>query len=320
MQALLIITQFISRLARAFALGTLFLTIVTGPVQAESGRIVVLSGQNLKPYQDMLTGFQQSLMKQGLTLAIEIHSLQGNPGKAQEVLADVKRNGARLLVTLGNTATQAAAREITNVPLLATMIITPDDIRSSPNATAVLLDFPVETQLQWVKRFVPGAGSVGVLFNPRENQDKVSAASKAAKGAGLTLVPRSVETPRALPDALDDATRTIDVLWGIPDSVVMTPQTAEPILLSTLRSKIPFIGLSTSWVKAGALYALDRDYVDIGVQSGELAGKLLGGTNASSLPPVYPRKVTYVLNLRTAGVLNLELPQELIQGALEVFQ
>ena len=53
----------------------------------------------------------------------------------------------------------------------------------------------------------------------------------------------------------------------------MTPQTAEPILLSTLKNKIPLVGLSSSWVKAGALYALDRDYVDIGLQSGELAGQ-----------------------------------------------
>jgi putative ABC transport system substrate-binding protein len=100
----------------------------------------------------------------------------------------------------------------------------------------------------------------------------------------------------------------------------MTPQTAEPILLNTLKSKIPLVGLSTSWVKAGALYALDRDYIDIGLQSGELAGKLLNGASASSLPPAYPRKVAYVLNLKTASLINLDLPEDLIRGALQVFQ
>jgi putative ABC transport system substrate-binding protein len=100
----------------------------------------------------------------------------------------------------------------------------------------------------------------------------------------------------------------------------MTPQTAEPILLNTLKSKIPLIGLSSSWVKAGALYALERDYVDIGLQSGELAGKLLSGTSADSLPLAYPRKVTYLLNMKTASLMNLEFPQDLIKGALQVFQ
>jgi putative tryptophan/tyrosine transport system substrate-binding protein len=313
-------THLTTTLARAISLGVLILVMFAGSVCAESNRIVVLSGQELKPYQDVLTGFQQSLVKQGITVHIEIHSLQGNPTKAQDVLEDVKRNGAKLVVTLGNQATQAAVREITHLPILATMIITPDDLRSSPNTTAVLLDFPLETQLQWIKRIVPSTGTVGVLFNPKENQIKVDAASKAAKGAGLTLVPKSVETPRGLPDALDDIARTVDVLWGVPDSLVMTPQTAEPILLNTLKNKIPLVGLSSSWVKAGALYALDRDYVDIGLQSGELAGKLLNGTSASSLPPVHPRKVAYVVNLKTANLINLDLSQELIRGALQVFQ
>lgn len=307
-------------LTQAITLAGLILALPDGLVSAESNRIIVLSGQDLKPYHEVLAGLQQSLAKQGITLTVEIHTVQGNQAKAQHVLEDVKRHGAKLVVTLGNLTTQAAVREISHLPILATMIVTPDDLRSSPNATAVLLDFPIEIQLQWLKRIIPTVGNVGVLFNPKENRLKVDAASTAAKRVGLTLVPRSVETPRALPDALDEISRTADVLWGVPDSVVMTPQTAEPILLNTLKSKIPLIGLSTSWVKAGALYALDRDYLDVGLQTGELAGKLLSGTSVNSLPPTYPRKVIYVLNLKTANVINLELPQDLIKGALHIFQ
>jgi len=184
----------------------------------------------------------------------------------------------------------------------------------------VLLDFPLDMQLQWLRRIVPGAGTVGILFSPQENQAKVTAAIRLVKDTGLKLMPQAVDSPRALPDALDNISRTVDVLWGISDSMVMTPQTAEPILLSTLRNKIPLIGLSTSWVKAGALYALDRDYVDIGLQCGEVAGRVLGGTAPGSLTPMPPRKVTYAVNLKTAAVIDLELPPELIQGAAQVFQ
>lgn len=190
-------------LARAITLVTLTLGMATGPAMADPNRIVILSGQDSKPYQTVVAGFQQSLVKQGITLKVESLTLQRNQGKTQDALVDVKRNGAKLVVTLGNQATQAAVREIRDLPILASMIITADDIRSSPNATAVLLDFPVETQLQWIKRVVPNIGSVGILFNPVENRSKIEAASKAAKEAGLTLIPQPVETPRALPDALE---------------------------------------------------------------------------------------------------------------------
>jgi putative ABC transport system substrate-binding protein len=298
------------------------LRLIASPdsVCAESGRIVVLNGQDLKPYQDVLAGLQQSLYKQGINLPVEVHALQGNPTMTQSVLADIKKNGARLVVTLGSAATQAAVREVGHLPLMATMIVTADDIKPASNATAVLLEFPLDIQMQWLRRIVPAANSIGVLFNPKENQTKVSNAMRVAKETGLTLVTQAVDTPRSLPDALENLSRNVDALWGISDSVVMTPQTAEPILLSTIRNKIPLAGLSTSWVKAGALYALDRDYLDIGVQCGEVAGKILGGASPAALTPSFPRKVTYSVNLKTAGAMNLELTQEVVRGATQIFQ
>ncbi|MBX3122369.1 MAG: hypothetical protein KF854_04800 [Nitrospira sp.] len=309
----------IAALGIALTLSALGLIASPDSACAESGRIVVLSGQDLKPYQDVLAGLQQSLTKQGINLAVEIHAAQGAPSTAN-VLEDIKKNGARLVVTLGSAATQAAVREVGQVPILATMIVTADDIKAASNATAVLLDFPLDLQMQWLHRIVPAANTVGVLFNPKENQTKVNHALRIAKENGLSLVTQAVDTPRALPDALENLSRHVDALWGISDSVVMTPQTAEPILLSTLRNKVPLAGLSASWVKAGALYALDRDYLDIGNQCGDIAGKILGGTSASSLAPIFPRKVTYSVNLKTAGAMNLELPQDVVRGATHIFQ
>lgn len=314
------LTHFILAIGIALSLSVLRLMTSPDSVWADSNRIVVLNGQDSKPYQDVLAGLQQSLAKQGITLAVEIHALKGAPTAAQDVLADLKKNGARLVVTLGSAATQTAVREVGHLPLMATMIVTTDDIKPAANATAVLLEFPLDLQMQWLRRIVPAASTVGVLFNPKENQAKVSSASRIAKENGLTLVTQAVDTPRSLPDALENLSRNVDALWGISDSVVMTLQTAEPILLSTLRNKIPLAGLSTSWVKAGALYALDRDYLDIGSQCGEIAGKILGGTSASSLAPAFPRKVTYSVNLKTAGAMNLELPQDVVRGATHIFQ
>ncbi len=314
------LTHFIPALGIALILSVLRLIASPDSVCAESGRIVVLNGQDLKPYQDVLAGLQQSLSKQGINLPVEVHALQGNPATAHDVFADIKKNGARLVVTLGSAATQAAVREVGHLPLMATMIVAADDIKPASNATAVLLEFPLDIQMQWIRRIVPAANSIGVLFNPKENQTKVNNALRIAKETGLTLVTQAVDTPRALPDALENLSRNVDALWGISDSIVMTPQTAEPILLSTLRNKIPLAGLSTSWVKAGALYALDRDYLDIGTQCGEVAGKILGGASPAALAPTFPRKVTYSVNLKTAGAMNLELPQDVVRGATQVFQ
>jgi putative ABC transport system substrate-binding protein len=64
----------------------------------------------------------------------------------------------------------------------------------------------------------------------------------------------------------------------------------------------------------------ERDYFDVGAQCGELAGKIVDGTPARLLPPVSPRKVIYMLNLKTAKHMKLDLPPNMIAGASRVYE
>jgi len=290
-------------------------------VAADGGPILMVTSQETGPYKEVLTGFRQYFASQnGTSTLLEEHSLQGDANKASQIIKDAKTRRAQLIFTVGSLATQAALQEAPEIPIVASMILSADELKKSTNATGVVLDFSLETQLQWLQKIVPQSKTVGVLFNPKENRTKIDAATKVALSLGLTLLTGEVETPQALPEALDTLARQAEVLWGITDQTVLSPQTAEPILLFSFRNRIPFTGLSVSWAKAGALYALDRDYTDVGMQCGELAAKILHGTPASTLPPLTPRKVLYALNLKTAEYMKLTLPQPLIDGAQQVFR
>jgi putative ABC transport system substrate-binding protein len=307
----------------AFIIGVLILLMASARsalVIAQENLVVMITSQEAAPYKEVLSGFRRYLTQHEASTVFEEYSLQSDPSKANQVLQEVKKKSPRVLLTVGSLATQAAVKETSEIPLIACMVVKADELQKTANATAVEIDFPLEVQFQWLQRFLPGNRSVGVLFNPRENQEKITAATKVARNLGLKLVAREVETPQALPDALDSLAKEADVLWGVTDQMVLSPQTAEPILLFSFRNRIPFTGLSTSWVKAGALYALDRDYTDLGAQCGEMALKVLQGTRASSLPPTTPRKVTYALNLKTAQQMKVEIPQSLIDGAQQVFR
>jgi putative ABC transport system substrate-binding protein len=265
-------------------------------------------------------GFQTYISAHSMSTSFETYSLQGNAAKAAELFPAVKRNSPQLLMTIGTLATQTALKELPNIPLVAGLVMDPDSLQNSGNATGVGVEFPIDVQLQWLQRIVPGVGTIGALYNPKENRAKIEAATKIARGLGLNLITREVETPRALPDALDNIAKGADVLWGLSDQVVFSPQTAEPILLFSFQRRLPISGLTTSWTKAGALYSLDRNYSDLGTQCGELGLKILQGTKPRALPPVSPRKVVYSLNLRTADHMKLDIPQSIIEGAQSVFR
>lgn len=298
-------------------------TVLLGTqAQAETGgvQIAVLTSQDAAPYQEVLAGFRQYLEQHARDVTLIVHPLQGNADRASQELQQIKQEHVQLLFTLGSLATQAAVRNGSELPLLASLILNMDDLKQAKNATGVVLEFPADTQLQWLQKLLPTQLTIGVLFNAGENQEKIAAAAQAARKLGLKLMAREVATPQELPEAMNSLSQQAEVLWGITDKIVLSPQTAEPILLFSFRNRIPFVGLSTSWVKAGALYALDRDYTDLGAQCGELAQRVLQGTPARTLPFATPRKIIYSLNLKTAEHMKITIPQALVEGAAQVFR
>jgi len=286
---------------------------------AEESRIVILTSSRAAPYEEALAGFQQALRQQGVRAIFEVYSLEGETPRVAQVLQDVKQGGSALLLTLGTAATQRARQDITTVPIIAGLVLSADEFKGAPNISGVTLDFPVTLQLEWLRRFLPTAKTIGVIYNPRENQQRIEAASRVAHELGLKLESQQVSDTRELPTALETLAKKIDVLWGMVDELVLTPQTAKHILLFSFQNRIPFVGLSTAWVKAGAVYALDWDYTDLGMQCGEMALKVLRGTPINALPPMVPRKVVYALNQKTARHMKIEIAETLVHGAREVF-
>jgi len=283
-------------------------------------RVLVLVSHSAPPYSDALAGFRDYLRQRGIAVTLDVQSLDGDGGKAAAIVQETRRSKPGLVVTLGSLATQAAAQGLgRDTPIVATLVVSADELRKAPNMTGVALEFPIETQLQWLKRFLPAARTVGVLYNPAENQPRIAAATPVAARMGLALEAQPVPSPRDLPLALESLGRRVDVLWSIPDTLVLNAQTAQQVLLFSLRQRLPFVGLSSAWAKAGALYALDWDYVDLGAQSGQLAGQILQGTLPGAIPVTSPRKVSYVINQRTATQMRLELPETLVRGARELF-
>lgn len=290
------------------------------PAVAASPKVAIVLSQESSPYTDMVQGFRASLAGAGVQAEIEIHNLKGNSENASKVIRSFKNESPTMFLTVGSLATQAVLAEHEKVPVIASLTAHLEKLRKKGNLTGVGLEFSLESQFEVMRRILPELATVGVLYSPQENQVIIDQAQNLAKKLGMKLLPRPVETPRGIPDALESLANNVDLLWGITDQVVVSPQTAEPILLFSFRNKIPFAGLSAPWVKAGSLYALERDYGDIGDQCAGIAIKVLNKTNPRMIPVDPPRKVFFSVNLKTARSMNIELPQQVIDRASQVFQ
>ncbi len=291
------------------------ITLLPGRVAAEEAsepRVLILSSFNAGPYRRVVEGFRAVLEKHGFP----------TPSSASDLdPAHIAPGGKRpsVVLTVGASSTSWILRYVKEVPVVACLLPGKRLAEAPANTTGVRVEFPVDQEFDWLGRFLPDARRVGVLYNPSESGHRVAAAREAAAAKGLELVEFQIETPSQIPGALEKASGAVDVLWGVNDAMVFSPQTAQSILIFAFRARIPLVGFSLDWAKAGALYALERDYRDLGQQCGEMAVEILRGRSPADIPAASPRRIFHGVNLKTARHMGIELDPDLLLEAAAVF-
>ena len=279
---------------------------------------VVMSKENAAR-REVFKGFQQHLSESDIRANYSIDLLDTDA--EDHGLHGYDQDGTnRIFLTLDSRAAEVTMHHRPDAQIISALVLNAEIFDLAHNATGVLLNQSVEVQLDYLHRILPDVRRVGVLFNPSENEQFVSNAQILARKMDIDLIAKPVSQPRDLPKALRSIGSNTQMIWGIADHIVLAPETVQHLLVYSFRNRLPLSGLSEPWVKAGALYALERDYFDIGVQCGEMAVKSLEGISLENIPPSTPRKVLYALNLKTAHHMKLNLSPGVIAGAHKVFE
>ncbi|MCK7493323.1 MAG: hypothetical protein MZW92_19350 [Comamonadaceae bacterium] len=145
----------------------------------------------------------------------------------------------------------------------------------SSSAAGVVLEHDLALQFSALRRVLPAAQRVGLLFRDPAGRARADAAVQAARHAGLTPVPLAVESGAEAAGVADRAAADLDALMPLADSDLLAPQVARALLLVSVRQRPPLVGPAAGWSRAGALYALDWDWDDLGQQCADVARRML---------------------------------------------
>lgn len=167
--------------------------------------------------------------------------------------------------------------------------------------SAVVLDQPPARQMALIRFALPAVARVGVLAG---RATPLPALEQAAHEAGLRLTAVPAQGDALFP-ALRALLPEVDVLLALPDPEVFNSRSVTPILTATYRQRVPLIGFSPAYVKAGALLALYSTPAQIGRQSGAVLAAALA---ANRLPPTQaPREFVIDINPDVARLFGLRL-------------
>ncbi len=239
--------------------------------------------------------------------------------------ADLITFSPDLIFSVGTKATYIA-KEIPGVPKIFTMVVNPigegfctKEGEPLEDMTGVLITVSPKMQFDLLKKLMPNAKNVGVVYDPSKSSLTVNEGVKVGDEMGLIIGNIPVSDPSKVPDKIESLKGKIDVLWGVVDDTVYNKNSMEFILLFCFRNKIPLIGFSPNQVKAGALYAMYCDYPLLGKQAGEIAVEILDGKSPKEIPLQSPARVKYAINKRAAKLNGIKIPSSVLKHADRVF-
>jgi putative tryptophan/tyrosine transport system substrate-binding protein len=177
-------------------------------------------------------------------------------------------------------------------------------------------------RLGLLHELLPKAARIGVLVNPTNveiTERTVKGVNAAADPLGLQIEVLNASNSNEIDDAFTTlvSSRADGLLVG-PDAFFVSRRVQIAILAA--RHMVPAIYTIGDYAEAGGLISYGTDVADSVRQQGVYVGRILKGTKPTDLPVLQSTKFKFVINLRTAKALGLEVPATLLSRADEVIE
>jgi ABC-type uncharacterized transport system substrate-binding protein len=177
-------------------------------------------------------------------------------------------------------------------------------------------------RLGLLHELLPKAARIGVLVNPTNveiTERTVKDVNAAAEQLGLQIEVLNATNANEIDDAFTTlVSRRANGLLVGPDAFFVSRRVQIAILAA--RYMIPAIYTIGDYAEAGGLISYGTDVADSARQQGVYVGQILKGTKPTDLPVLQSTKFKFVINLRTAKALGLDLPATLLSRADEVIE
>ena len=294
-----------------------------------------LNGTSPAPSAQFVAAFRQGLNEtgyaEGRNVTIEYRWAEGRYDRMTEMAGDLVRRQVAVIVASGGAAAIASAKQATaTIPILFVTGSDPvqTDLvaslnRPGGNVTGVHF-FTVELEskrLGLLRDLVPNAATIAVLLNPTypnaafHLQEVENAARRA--GQQIQILSASTEAEIDVAFARLPQLRAGALLVGADP---FFNSRRDQIVALAARYAIAAIYEQRTFAQAGGLASYGTSQTDAYRQVGIYTGRVLKGEKPADLPVVQSTKFEFVINLKTAKALGLEVPPGLSSMADEIIE
>src|SRR5262249_9938503 len=193
--------------------------------------------------------------------------------------------------------------------------------RPGGNVTGVFSDFP-EFGMKWLqllKEAIPTLSNAVVLWDPSTGSLQLNAVKEAGRLLNVRLEVIEIRAIAEIKPGFQTASARR------PDAIVILSSPlfgTDPKLLPNLAlaEHTPIATLFPDIARAGGFMAYGPSLLGTFRQAGTMVGKILQGFRPADLPVERPTKFEMIVNLKTAKLLGLTVPQTLLVSADELIE
>jgi putative ABC transport system substrate-binding protein len=295
-----------------------------------------LSARALVDSADIMTAFQRGLAELGFVdkqnVIIETRFAEGHFDRLADLAADLVRLRVNVLVATGGTVTVVKAKPLIppEIPIVFAMGGDPVKLgvvaslsRPGENITGVsfLVNGLAAKSVEALHDLVPKATVIGFLVNPGDPnaEPDIQEVQRAASVFGEKVVVDRASSESEIGAAFANFAQQ-KVTGLVVDTEPFFADHRAKIIGLAAQYELPAVYQFRAFVAAGGLASYGTSITDANRQLGVYTGRVLSGTKAGDLPVIQSTKFEFVINLKTARALGVDVPPVVIARADEVIE
>jgi len=301
---------------------------------AKIPRIGFLGAASPTGYAGQVAGFRAGLRDLGYientNVVLEFRWAGGKYERLGELAAELVRSDVDVIVTHGAPGSLAAKQATKTVPIVMAVVgdpvasgIVASLARPGGNITGQSFFAPEldAKRIELLKELIPHVTRIAVLVNP-QNPAGMGAELEAKEKAARSLKLELQQVPLRRPSEIDSAFEQME--QGRAEAVAvgedgMMIANAGAIAAAATKRRIVSIG-NSELAQAGGLIGYGVDFPAAFRRAATFVDKILKGAKPADLPIEQATKFEFVVNLKTARALGIELPSSLLVRADQVIE